>query len=123
MLNLIKSRLAVLGTLPICNLNSERAFFIGSFCFPLCVRCSAIIVSILLTVTLIQIFKVKLNAKLLVVYIILIVPCLLDGIMQYFFNIESNNIKRLITGVLCGVGIGNIVMFVVQELFKILNLL
>ena len=37
-------------------------------------------------------------------FVLLIIPCLIDGILQYSFNIESNNFRRLISGILCGVG-------------------
>ena len=119
MLEFIRSRIGLIGEMPICNLNIERAFFIGNFCFPLCVRCSAIVLGVLLTVVLIQLFKIKLKGKFFVVWILLIAPCLIDGIMQYGFGVESTNLRRLITGLLSGVGIGNLINVLSQCLFRL----
>lgn len=118
MLDFIISRISVLGTLPICNLNKNRAFFIGEFCFPFCVRCSAIMISIVLTIIFVSLFKIKTKKICIIFWILLIIPCLVDGIMQYFFNIESNNVKRLITGILCGIGIGNLTLLFINYISK-----
>ncbi len=38
--------------------------------------------------------------------ILLIVPLAVDWIIQEYFGIESNNYRRLITGILAGFGVG-----------------
>ena len=55
-------------------------------------------------------------------WIAFIIPCLVDGVMQYFFNIESNNLKRFIFGILSGVGIGKIILLFKDFLYKGLKL-
>lgn len=121
MLKFINSRIAVFGEMPICNLNSERGFFIGSFCFPLCTRCTAIIFSILFTFIIIHVFKIKNSRKLFVLWVICLIPCLVDGIFQYYFGVESTNIKRFLTGVTCGVGIANLIILLLEFLTKKFN--
>ena len=116
MLNFFKSRFAVFGSLPLCNLNEKRSFFVGSFCFPLCVRCTAIIFVFILTVVLKTIAKGCYKKTWIFLWITCIIPCLIDGVLQYFFKIESTNLKRFIFGGLCGYGIGSLLVFFIQFL-------
>lgn len=114
MMEIIRSRIVAFGLLPICNLKADRGFFIGSFCFPLCVRCTSIVGAIILTVLVIIFAKVHMKGKGIILWIILMIPCLVDGIMQYGFQIESTNFRRVWTGVLSGIGIGTIIMYGIQ---------
>lgn len=120
MIMFIKNKISVFGILPLCNLNAERAFYIGSFCFPFCVRCTAIIFGIILTIVIKMILKCSYNKKWIVLWVACIIPCLIDGVIQYFFKIESTNIKRLIFGGLCGYGIGGILVVFIKFLDKII---
>lgn len=120
MLKFIKSRFEVFGTLPLCNLNENRAFFIGSFCFPLCVRCTAIIFGLILTIILKTILKSSYKKRLIILWVACVIPCLIDGVLQYFFKIESTNFKRLIFGGLCGYGLGSIVAYFIKILDNII---
>ena len=117
-LNFIKDRISSFGDLPICNLVKERGFFIGEFCFPLCVRCGAIVFSILLSTIFIRLLKIKQNKKFSCFFAICLLPCLFDGVFQYCFGIESNNLRRFTTGILCGIGIGYISNFIYEFFSK-----
>ncbi len=44
--------------------------------------------------------------------VLLCVPMALDGGIQYFFNIRSNNIRRFLSGFLFGIGAAQIVLFI-----------
>ncbi len=114
MMEVIKNRIAAFGYLPICNLKQDRGFFIGSFCFPLCVRCVCIIGAMILTFVLIKSMKLRMQKKYVILWLICIIPCLVDGIMQYAFQIESTNFRRALTGALSGVGIGAITAHCIQ---------
>lgn len=104
-IDFIQNRIQYFSKAPLCNLNSNHALFIGDFCLPLCVRCSGILIGILFA-TFIMLFLFCQNkyVKKYFLFVLLIIPCLIDGILQYSFNIESNNFRRLISGILCGVG-------------------
>ena len=114
MIEIIRGRIAAFGQFPICNLKADRGFFIGSFCFPLCVRCSAIIGAIIVTVLIILFAKVRMKKEYVFLGVILIIPCLVDGITQYGFQMESTNFRRVWTGVLSGIVIGEIVTYGIQ---------
>ena len=117
MIKIILKPLSLFGDVPLCNLNESRGIFIGDFCFPLCVRCTAIIVAFLLTVLILLFKKIHFKSKWILFWIIFIIPCIIDGVLQYFFYIESNNLRRLLTGSLCGLGLGNILVL----MFNFLN--
>lgn len=118
MTQFIKNRFSLFGRLPLCNAKGERGFYIGSFCFPLCVRCVSIITGIILTVFLKIIFNVKPKRWSFILWLFCILPCLIDGVLQYCYGIESNNLRRFVFGIICGYGIGSNVYFLIQILDK-----
>ena len=83
-----------------CHQMPERSFFYKGYQFPVCARCTGLIIRYLLGV-LIYFLKV-LNWK---IAIILCIPLVLDGGSQYLNWRISNQVLRLITGILCGIGI------------------
>ena len=82
-----------------CHQMPERSFFYKGYQFPVCARCTGLIIGYLLGV-LIYFLKV-LNWK---IAIILCIPLVLDGGSQYLNWRISNQVLRLITGILCGIG-------------------
>lgn len=90
----------------ICHQRPDRSFFIFNKKIPLCARCSGIYVSFVIGMVF-AIFNINwlINFKLyqiLVFFIIGIIPLLVDGFTQLYKLRESNNILRLITGLLTG---------------------
>ena len=83
-----------------CHQMPERSFFYKGYQFPVCARCTGLIIGYLLGV-LIYFLKV-LNWK---IAIILCIPLVLDGGSQYLNWRISYQVLRLITGILCGIGI------------------
>ena len=81
-----------------CHRKIERSIRFGSFVFPLCARCTAILVGYLfLPITFIfQSIFVWWHIPLLML------PLLIDGYTQKWKWRESNNVLRFITGLLFG---------------------
>ncbi|TGO02632.1 hypothetical protein PN36_21685 [Candidatus Thiomargarita nelsonii] len=94
-------RLSKIGKLPVCNLRGDRAPHICGICFPLCWRCTSIIASFLLSHHILVLW-IEINS---VIALLLCVPTVIDGTLQYYFYIESTNFRRIWTGILAGVGI------------------
>lgn len=46
------------------------------------------------------------------------VPCAADGLIQEFTSYESNNIKRLITGLLIGISYMQLILFAAAFIFN-----
>ena len=83
-----------------CHQMPERSFFYKGYQFPVCARCTGLIIGYLLGV--LKYFLKVLNWK---IAIILCIPLVLDGGSQYLNWRISNQVLRLITGILCGIGI------------------
>ena len=79
-----------------CHQIPERSFFIGTYQFPLCARCTGIMAGHVLGI--IAAFFWKVPAKIIVGTI----PLAVDGTVQKLTDYESNNRRRFITGVLYG---------------------
>ena len=93
-----------IGRVPLCNEIPERAPHIGGFCFPLCWRCTAFIIGIIISHLIIPDGAGLKKGIMIIIGMSLIVPCLLDGIMQYLLSKPSNNIRRFTSGFLAGIG-------------------
>ena len=80
---------------------------------PFCARCTAIFLGLAIGLGFMVFYKIELDEKFVLLIILGLVPIGLDGIGQLFGFWESNNIIRLITGLLigfvCGIAIGIII--------------
>lgn len=99
-------RLKSFGKRPLCNLKKERAPHFLNFCFPLCWRCTATIVSALcFKYFFVNFTQFNHNFQTVIIGILLLVPMIIDGLNQYILNKLSTNLRRIYTGVLAGIGI------------------
>ena len=109
-INIIKNKILLrrnnFGKLPLCNLKYDRAPHMCGLCFPLCWRCSCIILGYVIGLFLAK-YSILIISNFLIVAI-LISLTIVDGIKQYFYKIESTNFNRIFTGFLAGIGIANI---------------
>lgn len=99
MIKLLLYRLSHIGMMPLCNGVATRAPWIGDFCFILCYRCLGIVIGVLVTLYYLKDHQPKIK------YFILTIPMIIDGILQTFSPYISNNILRITTGLLFGIGI------------------
>jgi uncharacterized membrane protein len=97
----------------LCHQKAERSFFLNGNQMPFCSRCTAIWIGLAIGLFLMVVFKIALNEKFLILLFIAIIPIGIDGIGQLFGLWESNNVIRVITGLLigfvCGIAIGIII--------------
>ncbi|WP_317170334.1 DUF2085 domain-containing protein [Frigoriflavimonas asaccharolytica] len=83
-----------------CHRKPERSFFWKGKQFPVCARCTGIHFGYFaFPIFLFGFYSINIWVTLAMMSITYI-----DGIIQAFFNLESNNIRRVITGVISGVG-------------------
>ena len=82
-----------------CHQRPERSFFINGYQFPVCARCTGVIISSVLAAVLF--FKKRLPIPLCIAMSSLM---LLDWGIQYLEIKESTNTRRLITGLIGGFG-------------------
>jgi uncharacterized membrane protein len=83
-----------------CHRKPERSFFWKGKQFPVCARCTGIHVGYLtLPFFLLNVLYINMLWT-----ILLVLPTVIDGWMQAKYDIESNNMRRFITGILNGIG-------------------
>ena len=92
-------RLMEIGEALGCHQMPERSFFINEFQFPVCARCTGVIISAIIAT--IVFFKKKLPVGLCIAMSSVM---LLDWGIQYLEIKESTNTRRLITGLIGGFG-------------------
>ena len=81
-----------------CHQKKERSFSKSGITFILCARCTGILVGMFLSIG-VFLFEIS-----FIIHLLLMVPLLLDGIVQRFTKYQSNNLTRLLTGMLFAPG-------------------
>lgn len=84
-----------------CHQRPDRSFCINGKQFPLCARCTGILAGYFLGITAACLTRCRYCA----VCMLLLIPMIVDGMVQQILKIESNNVRRFITGILGGIGI------------------
>lgn len=82
-----------------CHRLPERSFFYKGHQFPICARCTGILLGYIIGI----LYLIFLNNLGLIIEFSLIIPLLIDGIGQYLGYFQSTNTRRLITGILAGI--------------------
>lgn len=100
----------------ICHQRNDRSFYFNGKKFPVCARCSGIYLSMLFGITF-SILMIVFELKVYILYsFILAIPLLVDGLTQLLSNYESNNRRRLITGIMFGIPYGTIPVIILYYL-------
>ena len=103
-----------LGKIIGCHQMPERSFFVKGYQFPVCARCTGVIIGELVSLILI-LCSIKIS---FMISIALLIPMGIDWGLQYVKILESDNIRRLITGTIGGFGLTyvyyNIVMLIIS---------
>lgn len=99
-----------------CHQLPERSFYFHGYQFPVCARCTGAIFGYIIAIPaffLLGFFKVA--------SFLCLIPMTLDWLIQLFKIKESNNTRRVITGILGGFGIMSIHLFIVKKLLSLLK--
>ena len=89
----------------ICHRIPERSFFIKGHQFPVCARCTGLYTGLITYLITNHFYPHNYDLNMLIISIILLIPVSIDGTTQYFELRKSNNILRLITGFIGGIGL------------------
>lgn len=92
-----------------CHQMAERSFFFKGYQFPVCARCTGVILGEVISIVLI-ILKIKVDIR-FAIAILLIMG--FDWLIQYINILQSNNVRRLITGTLGGIGLTYICYYII----------
>ena len=89
----------------ICHRIPERTFNIRGHYFPVCSRCTGFYIAAFSYFIFVYFFYVQYTAIMIIIAIIMIIPTFLDGFTQLLGSRESNNMLRILTGLIGGVGL------------------
>lgn len=106
--------IALINKLKICHQIPERSFYYKSKQFPVCARCTGILLGYF-SVSLFYLGIIKIP---IIFIAIIIIPLFIDSITQYLGLRESNNTLRLITGFLAGFGFSALVVIVANVIIS-----
>ena len=84
-----------------CHQIRERSFSLCNYQFPICARCTGILLGYIVAIILL-LMKIRIE---LYICVVMSFPLIVDGSLQYIFKVSSNNTRRFITGILFGVAI------------------
>ena len=85
----------------ICHRRPERSFFYKNHQFPVCARCTGFYLGLIAYLIMDKLYDINSLA----LSVIFIMPTLIDGLTQEFSPRESNNILRVTTGFIGGIGL------------------
>lgn len=90
-----------------CHQKANRSFFFNNYQFPICARCTGLLIGYILGVTSL-LFNFKLSILISSIFIVIM---FIDWFIQHKEILYSTNKRRLLTGTLCGFGIINILSY------------
>ena len=97
-----------------CHQLAERSFFFHGYQFPVCARCTGVIVGEIIAVILL-LLSVRIH---LLLSIIFLIPMGIDWGLQYFAILISTNWRRFLTGAIGGFGLTYCYTYVFLTLFR-----
>jgi uncharacterized membrane protein len=97
-----------------CHQLPERSFFCRGRQFPICSRCTGILLGYLLG----MIYAFLFGSISWYFAILMILPLVVDGYLQFIHVWQSTNIRRLWTGILAGIGTDFILYHIVFNGFN-----
>jgi uncharacterized membrane protein len=93
----------------ICHRKPERTFNVKGHYFPVCSRCTGFYIGAFFYFIYVYFYFVEYSFPLIFIAFLMIIPSFFDGVTQLFDFRESNNLLRLFTGIIGGIGLAIIV--------------
>lgn len=97
-----------------CHQMEERSFIYKGRQMPICARCTGVVIGSVIAIILI-LFKIQLNLTTIFIFLSIMG---IDWALQYINVLKSTNIRRLITGILGGLGITYLYYFIIIFFIK-----
>ena len=105
-------RLMELGHVLGCHQMPSRSFFLRGYQFPVCARCTGVIVGELLALVLLA-GRVRIGTKMMMLLLAVMGG---DWLIQEVGILESTNPRRFITGLCGGIGVTSAYIFAFQQI-------
>lgn len=105
-------KLMKMGAALQCHQMPERSFFWKGYQFPICARCLGMLIGYLLGVIIFIFYELP-----IIVVVLFCLTIFTDWFLQYLGVLESTNWRRLITGILGGIGVVIVSLSVISILY------
>ena len=106
-------RMMMLGSASGCHQRADRSFKYKGYQFPVCARCTGVLIGYLLSVPMYLLFGASIP---------LCIPCMtvmfIDWLIQYLKIRSSTNLRRLFTGIAGGYGLMTIQIMILVRLCR-----
>ena len=102
-----------------CHQLPKRSFFIKGYQFPICARCTGVIIGELVAIILL-LLSIKTNIFINFIFLSIMG---IDWFIQFINILESTNLRRLITGFLGGFGLTYIYYHLIIYFLIIINII
>ena len=96
-----------------CHQRADRSFFFRGYQFPVCARCTGVLVGYLVAIPSYIVWGTSLR-----ICIVFAAIMLLDWVLQYGKLLESTNIRRLVTGICGGYSIMSVQILLLHHIIK-----
>lgn len=109
----VYNRLFLLGSRAGCHQRGDRSFYWRGYQFPVCARCTGVLVSYLTAIPLYLIFGGDFRVCLVAMGVMLF-----DWMLQFIDFLESTNIRRFLTGICGGYGVMTLQILIAKWVIK-----
>lgn len=99
-----------------CHQRPDRSFFYNNYQFPMCARCTGVMIGYLIAIPIYFIHTFDMG-----IYISLCTVMFLDWYIQYLKIKDSTNVRRLISGILGGFGLMSLELKVLEFIIAFLK--
>jgi len=104
---------------PFCHSIPERCFVYNNRHFPICSRCTGILFGGMLSLIFFNIVHLSISFQ---TGLILVIPMIIDGLLQYLNYFPSNNYRRFLTGLFFGIGTVIFSQNITPLIFELINI-
>lgn len=102
-----------IGNLCGCHQRADRSYFIAGYQFPICARCTGVLIGYASALILYRVYHISIWLCALFMLIMFV-----DWFLQYKNICQSTNFRRLITGLLCGHGLLNLIIILIGGIIR-----
>ena len=106
----------------LCHQRADRSIFINGNQMPFCTRCTSIWTGLTTGLFLMMFFKTDLNEKYIFFLFIGVTPLIIDGTGQFLGFWTSNNLSRILTGLIAGGACGTAAGVIIDEIKTIVTI-
>lgn len=100
-----------------CHQRSDRSFFVKGYQFPICARCTGVLMGYVLALPIILFLKSSIWIYISILFCVIMFS---DWYIQFLRIKESTNLRRFITGILGGIGIILIFILIITNFMKLI---